>query len=233
MSDPGCSRYPCCPGPDAYCRLWHPGPGHPPPGTATLVLGQAMKLARHCPSSCHPHLSAPRLRLSPGAIRWCAAQPHGLCADCPGGHGAVGNVTNPSTHPARAGPGSKFLPRSAAAADTASPTGLLDLAMQLLASLTLCLGLWAGLSTAVIPGGGAVGDWCPAGCSGCPGGGGNQQGTSLAGRREGLGRGAGASQLCKGQWRLPLLFWGASASFPLCGEVPPCFCAEGVWGKCL
>ncbi|XP_064313552.1 intestinal-type alkaline phosphatase-like [Phalacrocorax carbo] len=51
----------------------------------------------------------------------------------------------------RADPGPKSLPRSARVADTASGVGLLDLTMQRLAPLTLCLGLWAGLSAAVIP----------------------------------------------------------------------------------
>lgn len=70
--------------------------------------------------------------------------------------------------------------------------------MQLLAPLTLCLGLWAGLSTAVIPGGDKDGDGGQAGCSGCLEKWGTWKGTSLAGHREGLGRGAGAAQLCKG-----------------------------------
>ncbi|KAM6260461.1 intestinal-type alkaline phosphatase-like [Spheniscus humboldti] len=57
----------------------------------------------------------------------------------------------PSTHPARADPGPKSLPRSARVGDTDSGVGPPDLTMQVLASLILCLGLWAGLSTAIIP----------------------------------------------------------------------------------
>ncbi|XP_064928901.1 intestinal-type alkaline phosphatase [Columba livia] len=60
-------------------------------------------------------------------------------------------MSNHSTHPAWAGPGPKSLPRSIKIVDTASGVGLPDLTMQLLALLALCLGLWAGLSTAVIP----------------------------------------------------------------------------------
>ncbi|XP_005142354.3 intestinal-type alkaline phosphatase isoform X1 [Melopsittacus undulatus] len=63
----------------------------------------------------------------------------------------LSDMPNTSTHPARADTGPKSLPRSARNADTASGAELLDLSMQPLALLMLCLGLQAELSTATIP----------------------------------------------------------------------------------
>ncbi|XP_049658394.1 intestinal-type alkaline phosphatase-like [Accipiter gentilis] len=111
--------------------------------------------ARHCPSSCSLHLFAPQVRPSPSnnkaGCQGRASSPAPWPLRCPAGCHAIGDVLNPSTPPARADPGPKSLPGSARVADTASGVGLLDLTMQLLAPLTLCLGLWAELSSAAIP----------------------------------------------------------------------------------
>lgn len=128
--------------------------------------------ARHCPLPRSLHLCPKSLR-PPAAARWCAkevppAQPHGLCAGCPAGLWAIGDFAKPLHSPLKGWSGPKSLPSSARAADAASSVGLPDLTMQLLAPLTLCLGLWTGLSAAVIPGGDKDGDGCLAGCKWVP-----------------------------------------------------------------
>lgn len=86
--------------------------------------------------------------------------------------------------------------------------------MHLLAPFIFCLVLWAGPSTAVIPGGGKDGAGCWAGCSGCLGKWVSQQGTSLAGLRESLGRGArGCSALQGLQGAIPA-FLDSEMIFP-------------------
>lgn len=186
---PGAPHTHRCPRSNAWCCPWHPGTGHCPAWHYSTVARAGFPA-----STAHPLLPASVYAPSPSV----PSRHRVLCQG-----GAISpalwplcellgrDVLNPSTHPARADPCPKSLPGSAGFTDTASSAGLSDLTMRLLASLTLCL--WAGLSTAVIPGGDKDGDGCPAGCSGCPG----KQGVNLAGHKEGLGRGAGAAQPSK------------------------------------
>lgn len=234
-SDPGCSQYPYCPRSNVQRCLWHPRAS---PCLAPQHRSQGgQQPARHCPSP-HPLHLCPKSIHPPAAIRWCvrelpAAQPHGLCAGCPAGHQAIRNMPNPSTHPARADPGPKSLPRSARVGDTDSGVGPPDLTMQVLASLILCLGLWAGVSTATIPGGDKDGDGCLAGCSRCPGKmghpAGHQPGWPQGGFREGS-RGCLALQ---GLMGVTPAFLGTLSQFSPVGSDSCLLLGWGGWGRCL
>lgn len=71
--------------------------------------------ARHCPLP-HPLHLCPKSLRSPAAVRWCAkevpaAQPHGLCAGCPAGHGAIGDFAEPLHTPRKGWSRSKVPPQ--------------------------------------------------------------------------------------------------------------------------